>query len=159
MKTKYEMFIDAVSYAMEDHSYNIQWFYDFDKQETVPFIEEAECYPENGHRLLRIEQLESWESFRIMEDFVDMVPEEADQDKLWSALRQRHPFSAFREMLHYTGLREKWFAYHDEQMQCIVERWMEDEGIVYKDGLFSCNSNMVHEFYWEDEDFEDLSVE
>ena len=155
MKTKFEMFIDAVSYAMEDHSYNIQWFYDFDEQDTVPLIEETGCNPEKGHRLLRIEPIDSRTSFCLMEDFIETVTDEADQDKLWSSLRQRHPFSAFRELLHYTGLREKWFAFHDEQMRLIVERWMEDEGIVYKDGLFSCISNMAYEFCWEDNDFEE----
>lgn len=155
MKTKYEMFIDEVSYAMEDHSYNIQWYYDFDEQDTVPVIEETDCYPEKGHRLLRIEPLESWESFNLMEDFIETVTDEADQDKLWSALRQRHPFSAFKEMSHYTGQREEWFAFKDERMKEFVERWMEDEGIVYKDSVFACDSDSVFEYDGEGDDWEE----
>lgn len=63
MKTKYEIVIDSIAYAMGDHSYNICWYFDFDEQDTVPLIEETGCYPEKGHRLLRIEPIESWESF------------------------------------------------------------------------------------------------
>jgi hypothetical protein len=32
MRTKYESIIEAVACAMEDHSYNVIWYYDFDKQ-------------------------------------------------------------------------------------------------------------------------------
>ncbi|MEE1089237.1 MAG: UPF0158 family protein, partial [Bacteroidaceae bacterium] len=103
MRTKYESIIEAVACAMEDHSYNSSWYFDFDEQDTVPLIEESECYPKEGHRLLYIEPMESRESFKLMEDFIETVPNKADQDKLWSALRQRHPFSAFKNMLHYTG--------------------------------------------------------
>ena len=42
------MFIDAVSQAMEEHSYDIIWFFDFDEQDTVLFIEDTGCYPEDG---------------------------------------------------------------------------------------------------------------
>ena len=152
MKTKYEIVVDAIAYALEDHSYNICWFFDFDEQDTVPLIEETDCYPEDGHRLLRIEPMESWESFRIMEDFVETVTDGIVQNKLWSALSQRHPFSAFKRMLDYTGQRENWFAFKDERMQQMVERWMKDEGVVYKDGVFTCDNALVFE---RDDDWED----
>lgn len=151
MKTKYEIVIDSIAYAMGDHSYNIRWYFDFDEQDTVPLIEETGCYPEKGHRLLRIEPIESWESFQIMEDFVETITDEVVQDKLWSALRHRHPFSAFNKMLHYTDQRENWFAFRDERMRLIVERWMGDEGIVYKDDLFTCDSGSVLEYFNEDD--------
>lgn len=38
MKTKYEIVIDSIAYAMGDHSYNICWYFDFDEQDTVPLI-------------------------------------------------------------------------------------------------------------------------
>lgn len=150
MRTKYESIIEAVACAMEDHSYNSRWYFDFDEQDTVPLIEESECYPEEGHRLLYIEPMESRESFKLMEDFIETVPNKADQDKLWSALRQRRPFSAFKNMLHYTGQREKWFAFHDEQMRKIVEKWLEHEEIIYENGVFTCNSDYVFEYFKED---------
>lgn len=147
MKTKYEIFIDAVSYAMEDHSYEICWFYDFDEQDTVPVIEDNGCYPEDGHRVLKIEPLSSRILFRIMEDFANSLPEGQEKEKLLMSLRYRKPFSSFKQTLVYTSQRENWFAFKEKQMQEIIEEWMSDEGIVYKDGVFSCNGPGVLEYH------------
>lgn len=147
MKTKYEIFIDAVSYAMEDHSYEICWFYDFDEQDTVPVIEDNGCYPEDGHRVLKIEPLSSRILFRIMEDFANSLPEGQKKEKLLMSLRYRKPFSSFKQTLAYTNQRENWFAFKEKQMQEIIEEWMSDEGIVYKDGVFSCNGPGVLEYH------------
>lgn len=147
MKTKYEIFIDAVSYAMEDHSYEICWFYDFDEQDTVPVIEDNGCYPEDGHRVLKIEPLSSRILFRIMEDFANSLPEGQEKEKLLMSLRYRKPFSSFKQTLAYTSQRENWFAFKEKQMQEIIEEWMSDEGIVYKDGVFSCNGPGVLEYH------------
>lgn len=147
MKTKYEIFIDAVSHAMEDHSFDIVWFYDFDEQDTVPVIEDTGCYPEDGHRVLRIEPLPSRVLFCVMEDFANSLPEGIEKEKLQMSLRYRKPFSSFKQTLVYTSQRENWFAFKEKQMQEIIEEWMSDEGIVYKDGVFSCNGPGVLEYH------------
>ena len=147
MKTKYEIFIDAVSYTMEDHSYNVIWYYDFDKQDTVPVIEDNGCYPKEGHRVLRIEPLPSRVLFRIMEDFANSLPEGQEKGKLLMSLRYRKPFSSFKQTLAYTSQRENWFAFKEKQMQEMIEEWMSDEGIVYKDGVFNCNGPSVFEYH------------
>ena len=147
MITKYKIFIDAVSYAMEDHSYNVIWYYDFDKQDTVPVIEDNGCYPKDGHRVLRIEPLPSRVLFRIMVYFVNSLPEGIEKEKLQMSLRYRKPFSSFKQTLVYTSQRENWFAFKEKQMQEIIEEWMSDEGIVYKDGVFSCNGPGVLEYH------------
>ena len=147
MKTKYEIFIDAVSYAMEDHSYNVIWYYDFDEQDTVSLIEDNGCYPKDGHRVLRIEPLPSRILFCIMEDFANSLPESQEKERLLTSLRYRKPFSAFKQTLSYTSQRENWFAFKEKQMQEMIEEWMSDEGIVYKNGVFSCNGPGVIEYY------------
>jgi len=147
MKTKYEIFIDAVSYAMEDHSYNVIWYYDFDEQDTVSLIEDNGCYPKDGHRVLRIEPLPSRILFCIMEDFANSLPESQEKERLLTSLRYRKPFSAFKHTLSYTSQRENWFAFKEKQMQKIIEEWMGNEGIVYKDEVFSCNGPSVFEYH------------
>ena len=147
MKTKYEIFIDAVSYAMEDHSYNVIWYYDFDEQDTVSLIEDNGCYPKDGHRVLRIEPLPSRILFCIMEDFANSLPEGQEKEKLLMSLRYRKPFSSFKQTLVYTSQRENWFAFKEKQMQEMIEKWMSDEGIVYKNGVFSCNGPGVIEYH------------
>ncbi len=155
MKTKYEIFIGEIACALEDHSYGTQWYFDFDEQTTVPAIEEVDCYPENGHKVLHIEPMSSRESFQIMEDFADSVTDKVDQEKLYVALNQRHPFSSFKDMLHYTGQRENWFAYKDERMKEVVEEWMKENEVVYENDRASCNSWMVTEYYRDDEEEEE----
>lgn len=147
MKTKYEKFIDAVSHAMEDHSFDIVWFYDFDEQDTVPVIEDTGCYPKDGHRVLRIEPLPSRVLFCVMEDFANSLPEGIEKEKLQMSLRYRKPFSSFKQTLSYTSQRENWFAFKEKQMQEMIEEWMSDEGIVYKNGVFSCNGPGVIEYH------------
>ena len=147
MKTKYEIFIDAVSHAMEDPSFDIVWFYDFDEQDTVSLIEDNGCYPKDGHRVLRIEPLPSRILFCIMEDFANSLPESQEKERLLTSLRYRKPFSAFKHTLSYTSQRENWFAFKEKQMQEMIEEWMSDEGIVYKNGVFSCNGPGVIEYY------------
>ena len=147
MKTKYEKFIDAVSHAMEDHSFDIVWFYDFDEQDTVSLIEDNGCYPKDGHRVLRIEPLPSRILFCIMEDFANSLPESQEKERLLTSLRYRKPFSAFKHTLSYTSQRENWFAFKEKQMQKIIEEWMGNEGIVYKDEVFSCNGPSVFEYH------------
>ncbi len=136
MKTAYEIFIDEVTFAMESHSPEIEWFYDFDAQAIVANMPFGDCHPEKNHRLLHIEPLDPREGFRIMENFVSEVKSRTDHYKLWNALNQRHPFSAFRNMLHYTSQREAWFEFKNEQMRYIVERWMRCNGVIYEDSQF-----------------------
>ena len=147
MKTKYEIFIDAVSHAMEDHSFDIVWFYDFDEQDTVSLIEDNGCYPKDGHRVLRIEPLPSRILFCIMEDFANSLPESQEKERLLTSLRYRKPFSAFKHTQSYTSQRENWFAFKEKRLQEIIEEWMDNEGIVYKDEVFSCNGPGVIEYH------------
>lgn len=59
-----DRFIDDVSTAMSDH--DIEWFYDFDAQDTQAYIEDAELYPDPTHRLLPIEPFSSREAFNLI---------------------------------------------------------------------------------------------
>lgn len=147
MRTQYEIMIDEIASALEDHSYNIEWYFDFDEQRAIPLIEDCDSYPEEGHKVIRIEPMSSRIGYQIMEDFADSVTDQTDREKLYVALNQRHPFSSFNHMLHYTAQREKWFEFKRQQMTGIVEDWMKENDIVYKDGRFICTGGMVLEFH------------
>ena len=45
----------------------------------------------------------------------------------------------------------RWFAFHDDQMRKIVEKWLEHEEIIYENGVFTCNSDYVFEYFNEDD--------
>ena len=82
-----------------------------------------------------------------MEDFANSLPEGQEKEKLLMSLRYRKPFSSFKQTLVYTSQRENWFAFKEKQMQEMIEEWMSDEGIVYKDGVFNCNEPSVFEYH------------
>lgn len=151
MTTKYEIFVDAVAHALEDHSFSMKWYFDFDEQDTTAVCRDTGLSPEKGHHVLYIEPIPSWKCFAIMENFIESLSDERIQDKLYSALRQRHPFSSFQDALHYTGVREDWFAFKNERMKYWVERWMQDNGVAFHDDRAVCDHAMV----WEDDDEEE----
>lgn len=142
---KLEFFIDAVATAMSDH--DIEWFYDFDVQDTQACIEEAEVCPDPTHRLLPIEPLSSREAFKHMEAFAITIKSPVPHNILWTVLSQRHPFSAFQNALRATNLREAWFEFKRKQMQVVVEDWMYENEITYEDGIFKCEHAQTYEHF------------
>lgn len=157
MKTKYEIFIDSIAYALEDHSYSIEWYFDFDNQDIVPVSRDSDCCPEEGHRVIRIDPMPSRLSFGIMEDFADNVSDYAKKAKLFSALSRKHPFSSFQQALCYTDLRQEWFAFKEESMRHWVERWMKENGVDFKEDCAVCDNTVIwvnEEEEEEDEDFD-----
>lgn len=49
MMTAYDRFIEAVSCAMDSHSPEVEWFYDFDEQDTVPYMPYRDHRPDSNH--------------------------------------------------------------------------------------------------------------
>lgn len=49
MMTAYDRFIEAVSCAMDSHSLEMEWFYDFDEQDTVPYMPYMDHRPDSNH--------------------------------------------------------------------------------------------------------------
>ncbi len=63
--------------------------------EENPFQNELDK-TDSWEEMITIEHLESQESFKIMERFVNKVPDEKLQNKLWNALEHRKPFANFK---------------------------------------------------------------
>lgn len=71
------------------------------------------------------EPLEPYESFEIMENFLEVVDDQNLRGRLFSALNKRKPFSNFKHILDYSGdYREKWFKFkHESLIYIITERF------------------------------------
>jgi hypothetical protein len=90
-------------------------------------IEESEFDPD---RWIHIDPLDSSEAFRIMEDFVDELPDGEERRTLVRALSWQKPFSNFRQALaEMPEIRQQWFAYHEQRMTQVAREWLEAEGI------------------------------
>lgn len=73
-------------------------------------------------RVVRIDPPESWESFQIMEDFVEQaLPEECPlRSSLARALKGRKPFSHFKSLVDDSEYRSLWFDFKHKQLMELV---------------------------------------
>lgn len=90
----------------------------FDADQEV-FEKDMERVDTEWERFIRIEPLESFESFKIMERFIDEVVSDRHlKYKLQNALECRKPFRNFKELIDYSDYRQDWF---DFKQKCLEE--------------------------------------
>lgn len=72
---------------------------------------------------IRIEPLESWESFQIMERFIEICIPDNDMIKvrLWNAISKRKPFQNFKFIIDNSEYRQCWFDFKQSQMELFVQ--------------------------------------
>ena len=85
------------------------------------------------HDLIRIECMPSYESFRVMERFVESRPER-EQKSLYVALAKRHPFREFRDKVERMGILQEWYDFKNAAEQSMAEEWLEEHELEKKDG-------------------------
>jgi len=85
---------------------------------------------EDNPRYLLIEPIESSDGFRIMEDFVATIDDEAVAERLASALQRPKPFRRFKDALFDdVALRDAWFAFEAAAHARLAPQWREDHEI------------------------------
>jgi hypothetical protein len=81
----------------------------------------------NFDSYVEIQKMDSHESFRLMENFIDTVDNVPLRDRLIEALRRPKPFANFKFDIDHSGLyRQKWFDFKKRQ---IIE-WVRGQVIV-----------------------------
>jgi Uncharacterised protein family (UPF0158) len=71
----------------------------------------------NSESYVEIEKMDSHESFRLMERFIDTVDNSQLRNKLEEALRRPRPFANFKFDIDHSGpYRQKWFDFKRQQM-------------------------------------------
>lgn len=79
----------------------------------------------------RIDRVESFESFRHMEDFTYALADGPARQKLEQALIRSKPFRHFRETLEsFPRERKAWLEFKDEAMREVVIRWLVSVGAI-----------------------------
>ena len=81
---------------------------------------EGQFQNSNWENCIEIEPLESSESFQIMEQFVDEIEDKKLQNKLISALKNRKPFSHFKQIIDNSEYREYWFKFKQRKLEELV---------------------------------------
>lgn len=87
---------------------------DFDDEEG-DWAEDIDKVVDNPD-YIAIESMESSESFKVMEDFVDSLKESTTKIRLLTTLEGHKPFGNFNHQIHNTGEeRELWFKFRRER--------------------------------------------
>ena len=70
---------------------------------------------------IKIEILESFESFKIMERFVEQVTDAKLQVELENILANKKPFQNFKNKIDHSNFRQSWFEFKQIELERIVE--------------------------------------
>lgn len=86
----------------------------------------------NWDKFREIESLDTSDSFRIMEDFVQQLPDKVPvKSQLTQALGQSKPFRHFKSTIDHSGeFRQKWFDFKRRW----IEQWVIDRFNAMVDG-------------------------
>ena len=67
---------------------------------------------------------------RISEILEQFSEEKPDEEKMLARLRGKGAFRRFKDTVFYLGIREDWFAYRDERLREIAQRWCRENGVL-----------------------------
>ena len=94
------------------------WLEDPDFLESSTGEKWEEIYTfENWDHIIEIEPPESYESFKIMEDFTEFRVTGKVQQRLVNALSRPKPFGNFKNLVEQSEYRQEWFDYKQERLE------------------------------------------
>jgi hypothetical protein len=118
-------------------------YYNFKTDEIVPipnfsqFSDEEDFKEVFGESLdkvekhkadfIKIEALESFDSFKIMEGFVGQLCDQKLQSELENALANKKPFQNFKHLIDHSDYRQNWFDFKQNELEKRVENELERE--------------------------------
>ena len=95
------------------------------KMETGMSIKDFKPKYTRWKKYITIEPLESNESFKIMEKFVDQLDNSKLRERLVYALNNRKPFANFKNIIDNSDIRQDWFDFKDKKLQEYVKTMIE----------------------------------
>lgn len=75
---------------------------------------------------IRIEPLDSHDSYETMENFVAQLPNNGEKRRLLDAVDGYKPFANFNRIIHQSELREQWFEFRQRQLEkYVIENYLD----------------------------------
>jgi len=74
---------------------------------------------------IKIETLESFESFKIMELFVEQMSDQNLKAELENVLANKKPFQNFKHKVDHSDFRQNWFEFKQKELEKRVENELE----------------------------------
>jgi hypothetical protein len=100
---------------------NISGIYD-EKQFKEAFQIDVEKVLKQKANYIKFEPLESFESFKIMERFIDQVTDMHLQSELGAILQRKKPFQNFKYAIDNSDFRQKWFDFKQKELEEFIEK-------------------------------------
>lgn len=85
------------------------------------FNTELKKLKKNKAEFIKIEVLESFESFKVMESFVSQITDKHFQAELENILERKKPFQNFKNRIDNSDYRQNWFDFKQNELEKIVE--------------------------------------
>lgn len=130
--------LDELCNAMEDHSFENDYYLDLETGEIL-FVSEYMDYEgidienrieEEYERFERIPQIESYEAYRDMEDFIATIDDQHLIDLLEVAIQGKGAFRRFKDvLLNHPDEEEKWFQFNDDRTEERAREWLDEIGV------------------------------
>ncbi|MBL4939458.1 MAG: hypothetical protein JKY16_04155 [Lutibacter sp.] len=93
-----------------------------DKEEFKEIIQEdLEKVNKQKIDFVKFEVLESFESFKIMERFVEQISDKQFKSELENILQKKKPFQNFKYLIDNSDYRQKWYDFKQRELERIVE--------------------------------------
>lgn len=116
------MSANLISYFNPD-TFEIEFHHENTMMEVYDEEDEEEEYlsPEfKWENCISVDPLESRESFRIMERFVDQLNNKREANRLSQALNGAKPFANFNHLIHNSEFRQEWFDFRQKELERYV---------------------------------------
>ena len=89
------------------------------------FGESLEKIQKHKKDFIKFEVLESFESFKIMESFVEKLTDQNLKSELESILTNKKPFQKFKHKIDHSDFRQSWFDFKQKELEKRVENELE----------------------------------
>lgn len=91
------------------------------------FRDSLENIEKNKTDFIKFEVLESFESFKIMERFVEQLSDQNLKSELINILENKKPFQTFKHKIDHSDFRQNWFDFKQLELEKIVETQLNRE--------------------------------
>jgi hypothetical protein len=95
--------------------------------DTEIWDEDLKYIEENWSSYYIIEKMESWEAFRIMEEFAEALDDEEMSNELFKILGRKSPFANFKDEIESSPYRQNWFDFRLKRYEDYVRVQLEVE--------------------------------
>ncbi|MDR3339656.1 MAG: UPF0158 family protein [Candidatus Symbiothrix sp.] len=111
-------FFNPDTLELEDIPKNLldEMIFDEDDEESEEENEFGLTYMK-WEKCVEIEPLESHESFRIMEAFVNQLKSGKEANRLAQVVNGHKPFANFNHLIHNSEYRDDWFAFRQRKLE------------------------------------------